>query len=164
MIPRTHGLVIGHNDAHEVNVLIELENNENLMLIDFEYSGWNPAMYDLANAINEMAFDNNHPKGQGIKLYTNNFPGEEERKTLAKWYMCEMHKHQQIEEEFEIWYEKEKNGFMQGLNKCLALNNWMWGVWALHLLEKDQVTNDNIFNWTFAKERATFYKWQKTTL
>lgn len=73
-----------------------MEDNENMMLIDFEYAGWNPAAYDLANFINEMAFDNNHPKDHGIKLYKNNFPGEDERKNLAKMYMEEMHHHQKI--------------------------------------------------------------------
>lgn len=79
--------MLGHNDAHECNVLVKLEDNEDMMLIDFEYAGWNPAAYDLANFINEMTFDNNHPKEHGIKLYKSNFPSEDERRNLAKIYM-----------------------------------------------------------------------------
>ena len=42
------------------------------MLIDFEYIGWYPRAYDLANYINETMLDNAYPLGNGIKMYLNN--------------------------------------------------------------------------------------------
>ena len=47
-------------------------------MIDFEYGGWNPIAYDLANYLNEMCTDNAHPTAPGIKLYLSNFPTQEE--------------------------------------------------------------------------------------
>lgn len=85
--------VLGHNDMQECNVLLKLTDNEVLIPIDFEYGGWNPAAYDLGNYIAEIAFDNAHPLGNGIKLYLNNFPSQQERQQIIKKYMKEMHKY-----------------------------------------------------------------------
>ena len=45
------------------------------MLIDYEYSDWNPMAYDLADYINECVCDNN-ALGQacGVQGYPNNLP------------------------------------------------------------------------------------------
>jgi choline/ethanolamine kinase len=73
LVPRDE-VVFSHNDVQENNILVNLENNELSTLIDFEYGGWNPIAYDLANYLNEMCIDNAHPSGPGVKLYLNNFP------------------------------------------------------------------------------------------
>ena len=52
------GIVLSHNDAQENNILMSNQNNENLCLIDYEYSGFNPIAYDLANYLNETYLDN----------------------------------------------------------------------------------------------------------
>ena len=71
-------IVFSHNDVQENNILVFNENNELITLIDFEYGGWNPIAYDLANYLNEMCTDNAHPTAPGIKLYLSNFPTQEE--------------------------------------------------------------------------------------
>ena len=53
LVPRDE-IVFSHNDVQENNILLNLENNELITLIDFEYGGWNPIAYDLANYLNEM--------------------------------------------------------------------------------------------------------------
>ena len=62
MIPRDSTVVLGHNDAQENNVLIHSQNNEDLILIDYEYGGWNPIGFDIANYINECVCDNTNLK------------------------------------------------------------------------------------------------------
>ena len=74
LIPRDSTIVLAHNDAQENNVLILLKDNEDMMLIDVEYSGWNPIAYDLANYFNECICDNTN-----IKYYFKNYPLKEER-------------------------------------------------------------------------------------
>ena len=65
---------------------MSIENNENLIVIDYEYAGWNPIAYDIANFINECVVDLAHPGPTGIKYYYNNFPDSTERETLCKQY------------------------------------------------------------------------------
>jgi choline/ethanolamine kinase len=62
-------IVLAHNDAQENNILVSLEDCTNVMLIDFEYAGWQPRAMDLANYCNETMIDNAHPLGKGVKLY-----------------------------------------------------------------------------------------------
>ena len=37
------------------------EDNRKLMIIDYEYAGWNPMAMDLANYLNETMLDNSYP-------------------------------------------------------------------------------------------------------
>ncbi len=49
------------------------------MLIDYEFTGWNPRAMDLANYINETQIDNNYKENaSGIKFYPDNAMSEEE--------------------------------------------------------------------------------------
>jgi thiamine kinase-like enzyme len=50
-----------------------LENAEEIILIDYEYTGWAPRAMDLANYFNETMLDNAYPMKNGIGLYLNNF-------------------------------------------------------------------------------------------
>ena len=74
LIPRDSPVVLAHNDAQENNVLINLDNNEDMMLIDFEYGGWNPMAYDIANYFNECICEN-----EQLKSYQQNYPLKDER-------------------------------------------------------------------------------------
>lgn len=58
-----------------------------MMLIDYEYAGWNPMAYDIANFFNECAVDLVHSGGTGIKYYYQNFPERAEREVIARHYM-----------------------------------------------------------------------------
>jgi thiamine kinase-like enzyme len=40
---------------------MNFEDNSKLMIIDYEYSGWNPMAMDLANYFNETMLDNSYP-------------------------------------------------------------------------------------------------------
>jgi len=72
LVPRDE-IVFSHNDVQENNCLISLQDNEQITLIDFEYAGWNPIAYDLANYLNELAFDNAHPGVVPTREYLSNF-------------------------------------------------------------------------------------------
>ena len=69
LVPRESTIVLGHADTQENNFLVSLKDNEQMILIDFEYCDWNPMANDLANYINECICDNNvpgDPNGWGI--------------------------------------------------------------------------------------------------
>lgn len=42
---------------------MSMEDNSNLLIIDYEYAYWNPRAWDLANYFNETMIDNAHPFG-----------------------------------------------------------------------------------------------------
>ena len=63
------------------------DNNEEIVLIDYEYGGWNVFVWDIANYFNEMVLDNAHPKGNGVKVYLSNFPNKDEREQLCKYML-----------------------------------------------------------------------------
>ena len=79
-IPETNPFpsVLCHNDIHQNNILMGLNDNLDLMLIDNEYAGWNPMAMDLAVYINEVMIDNSHPHDNGVKEYMDNKMSKDE--------------------------------------------------------------------------------------
>ena len=83
--------MLAHNDAQENNILINHANNLELMIIDYEYAGWNPMAMDLANYINETMLDNAYPLENGIKWYLDNCMSPQEIEQMVKEYMRVYH-------------------------------------------------------------------------
>jgi thiamine kinase-like enzyme len=65
-------IILAHNDAQENNILIKFSDNRKLLIIDYEYAGWNPMAIDLSNYINETMLDNSYPDKNGIAWYLEN--------------------------------------------------------------------------------------------
>jgi len=86
-VPRDSEVVLGHNDAQENNILSSLENAENIILIDYEYTGWAPRAMDLANYFNETMLDNDYPLKNGIGYYLNNFINDYEQDIVITTYL-----------------------------------------------------------------------------
>jgi len=86
LVPNDGQIVLAHNDTQENNILKSFHDNQDIILIDYEYGGWNPLAMDLANYINECACDNAYPYGIGIKFYPANMPSREEREEIGRVY------------------------------------------------------------------------------
>ena len=78
--------VFSHNDIQENNMLASLEDNNRLILIDFEYAWWNPRFFDLGNYINEFVSDYTHPIAPGIHFYWSNMATNEEIESIVREY------------------------------------------------------------------------------
>lgn len=90
LIPKSSAvfpIVLAHNDAQENNILIHQEDNRRLMLIDYEYGGWNPMAMDLANYVNETMLDNAYPGKNGVAWYEENCMTIEELEKMAARYL-----------------------------------------------------------------------------
>lgn len=94
-------IVLSHNDAQENNILASLADNRVITLIDFEYGGWNPIQYDLANYLNEFELDNAHPKGTGIAYYPENAASDADRQSLVKQYLKRLFDHSVKDQEWD---------------------------------------------------------------
>jgi len=66
---------------------MSLEDNRSLMIIDYEYAGWNPMAMDLANYINETMLDNAYPQGNGIAWYLDNCMAQPEIEHMVSQYL-----------------------------------------------------------------------------
>jgi len=136
--------VLSHNDIHQNNILMGLNDNRDLLLIDNEYAGWNPMAMDIAVYINEVMIDNSHPGENGVKEYIDNAMSVSECERLIKAYMKqyydkympEAHKKQNDNncDKYITTYFPE---LKQQVWRCALLNNFFWGVWALALLSED---------------------------
>ena len=80
-------IVFGHNDAQENNILMNIGDNHNIIVIDYEFSGWNPMAFDLAHYFNECMTDNAYPLKNGINWYTENIMQMNELEDFIKKYM-----------------------------------------------------------------------------
>lgn len=40
----------------------------------------------------------------------------------------------------------------------MIVNNFYWGIWALTILNPDDVTNEQVFNYEYANIRIIIYK------
>lgn len=57
-------------------------DNEKIVVIDYEYGGWFPFAWDIANYINECMLDN-----IDMKVYESNLPKEGERQNLYRFFL-----------------------------------------------------------------------------
>ena len=80
-------MVLAHNDAQENNILIQFADARKLLIIDYEYGGWNPMAMDLANYINETMLDNSYPGKNGVAWYLENCMHVEEVECMTKMYL-----------------------------------------------------------------------------
>ena len=66
---------------------MSLEDNKIMILIDYEYSGWNPMAFDLGNYLNECMLENAYPHKNGINWYIENVMLENELQHMVQKYM-----------------------------------------------------------------------------
>ena len=158
-------VVFSHCDAHEYNILAMRRDATKTMLIDFEYCGWQPRAFDLANYLNEVAFDNVYPYKKGIALYTQNLMGEAEIRDFLTQYLRHEHKHLAVGDvNVDDYIKTELPKLTEEVHKNILLNNWCWGIWALKMLKPADVTSETVFNYDFADLRVQLYLHQKKLL
>ena len=44
------------------------------------------------------------------------------------------------------------------VKNCCLVNNFYWGVWALVMLQDQDVCSDNVYHYQFATSRVIMYK------
>ena len=147
LVPRD-SLVLSHNDVQGNNILMSHADNLKVVLIDFEYAGWNPRAYDIAHYINECAVDLVHPGPTGIKYY-NNLPTIEERESLIRYYCEHWHAHyyHQSQSFDDFWAEKRLK-MMRDLEACILLNCLFWTSYVVMSLRDEDVCKSHIYHYS----------------
>lgn len=158
-------IVFCHNDGQENNILAQLTDNTNLMLIDYEYGGWNPMAMDLANYINECMLDNAYPGAQGIGYYHHNCMTKYEIDIMTKTYMkryFEKYMKAEVKAQYDgnvdTFITREFENLVDEIWICVKLNNFFWAVWGLFVINMDECASDSVWHYDFISFRMKMDK------
>lgn len=135
---KDHEVVGCHNDLHHGNMIID-KNKNIIRIIDFEYFGHNPFLYDICNYFNELCT---------FECDWTLYPELSERKIFYETYF----NHELIESDLSEIDDK-----VIGLTK---LNHLMWGMWGLvkHGLNVGEDAIDFNYVEYFHKRIGRFYQ------
>ncbi|CDW90830.1 choline ethanolamine kinase [Stylonychia lemnae] len=155
-------IVLAHNDTQENNILSSLEDSTQILLIDFEYIGWAPRAYDLANYIAETMLENAYPLKNGIKCYLKNFMNDQEQKYLITKYL-ERHYEKYFQGDktqvsLEDYLREEVPKLLQETRHLMLIANYMWAVWSLKILKDENEGSDKCFNFDYLDCKIQMFK------
>ncbi|KAK4518170.1 uncharacterized protein ATC70_001521 [Mucor velutinosus] len=149
-------IVFGHNDTQYGNVL-KLEKTNELVIVDFEYAGYNPRGFDIANHFCEWTYD--YHSEQPASMDMSQYPTYEEQIRFLNAYLETKSKHNNpdildkavtaecLQKEAAMW---------------LMASHLSWGLWGLIQASQSEIDFDyflfstqrlNAFREEFAKWR-----------
>ncbi|KAL0091650.1 kinase-like domain-containing protein [Phycomyces blakesleeanus] len=109
-------IVFGHNDTQYGNIL-KLDTTGELVVIDFEYAGYNTRGYEIANHFCEWMYDYHSESPASMKVDA--FPTQEEQKRFLKAYIATNNLKSSVDtlqKEALIW---------------VMASHLSWGLWGL---------------------------------
>ncbi|XP_054814823.1 probable choline kinase 2 isoform X2 [Prosopis cineraria] len=131
-----------HNDLQYGNIMLKEETNS-VTLIDYEYSGYNPVAYDIANHFCEMAADY-HTDAPHV-LDFSKCPDLEERKRFVQAYLSTSGQEPS---------DSEVEQLLQEAEKYTLANHLFWGLWGVISAHVNKID----FNYMeYAKQRIKEY-------
>ncbi|KAI9478112.1 MAG: kinase-like domain-containing protein [Benjaminiella poitrasii] len=129
-------IVFAHNDTQYGNVL-RLEKSNELVIVDFEYSGYNPRGFDIANHFCEWAYDYHSDKPAEMKM--DQFPTYEEQIRFLKAYLNTPSKHHNPDvADNSITPES----LQKEANMWLMATHLSWGLWGLIQANQSEIDFD----------------------
>ncbi|KAL5707147.1 hypothetical protein ACHQM5_025233 [Ranunculus cassubicifolius] len=131
-----------HNDLQYGNIMIE-EETRLLTIIDYEYAGYNPVAFDLANHFCEMAADY-HSETPHIMDY-DKYPDSEERERFARVYLSSSG-HEPSDTEVEQ--------LVQDAEKYTLASHLLWGLWGIISEKVNEIDFDYM---EYARQRFRQY-------
>ncbi|XP_074280322.1 putative choline kinase 1 [Silene latifolia] len=138
-----------HNDLQYGNIMMD-EEAKSIILIDYEYSSYNPVAYDLANHFCEMAA-NYHSDMPHILDYSK-YPDEEERRRFVHTYLSSSG---------EEPSDSEVEDLVQLVEKYSLANHLFWGLWGLISANVNKIEFDYK---EYARQRFEQYRVKKPQL
>ena len=139
-----HKLVICHNDIQQHNIMLS-EYQKKIYLIDFEYSGYNYILFDIANYFNEYCFNYEVSNPPYYEYIPNNKVEKEEIINFIQQYE-ELNKR-----------NIEKKNLLYDLKYFQKMSHIYWTIWSLYMVKKNTIKN-NFDYYDYAKLRYSLYK------
>lgn len=168
--------VLSHNDFLNGNILKTGPGGKSFVLIDYEYSTYNPKAFDIANFITESLFDYDYPEFPFFKYYPEKRDGDEAMRDIVKYYVLFSNQAEDmeasaafelIEDEakadaalLELFGDQEKvdaeiEELMGQINICVLLSHYLWILWGIMVCKNPNVNFGYI---EFAYQRFLDYK------
>eukprot|EP00026_Physarum_polycephalum_P007428 Phypoly_transcript_07488.p1 GENE.Phypoly_transcript_07488~~Phypoly_transcript_07488.p1 ORF type:complete len:413 (+),score=76.56 Phypoly_transcript_07488:369-1607(+) len=143
-------LALCHNDLNVANILYNenAKKSQRVLFIDYEYSGWNYAAYDLGNHFCEYA-------GVG-DIDFSRYPNEETRKAFLRRYLLSLTPKENVT-------EKQLQDFVEEVEHYAQVSHLVWHLWALVISHTSQHTEGFDYK-AYAKIRMEEYLKRKEVL
>ncbi|RKP12499.1 kinase-like domain-containing protein, partial [Piptocephalis cylindrospora] len=120
--------VVSHNDLQYGN-LLRLYKDNSIVLVDFEYAGYNPMAYDIANHFNEWTADYYGPTPH--LLNEAKYPTREERLSFLLAYANDdVQEANTLDDRIRVWR---------------GASHLFWGLWGLLQTGRDDVADFDYF-------------------
>jgi len=163
-------LVFSHNDLHSLNIL-QLTGDDKLLIIDYEYSGYNFRGYDLANIFNETIINYNHNEHPYYMVEPKKYPGKKELLDFVKYYLFfskfdsnyDKKKIMEDDNYFDTYvkenynygeFYEEVDALIQEVKVCAMLSHYYWVIWSIVMCKNPTINFDYI---SYAYDRFQVY-------
>ncbi|CEP07454.1 hypothetical protein [Parasitella parasitica] len=149
-------IVFAHNDTQYGNVL-KLEKTNELVIVDFEYAGYNPRGFDIANHFCEWTYD--YHSDQPASMDLGKYPSYEEQIRFLNAYLDTKSKHNNLG-------VLDKAVTVEDLQKEAAMwlmtSHLSWGLWGLIQASQSEIDFDYFLFSTQRLNafRVEFAKWK----
>lgn len=110
-------MVFAHNDLQYGNIML---NDQGAVLIDFEYSDYNPRGYDIGNHFCEWMFNYHADKDPHLARFEN-YPNKHQQYNFCQAYL---QVHQQSTSDAEI------QSLCNEANQYAQASHLFWGLWG----------------------------------
>ncbi|KAF7731589.1 hypothetical protein EC973_009353 [Apophysomyces ossiformis] len=123
-------IVVAHNDTQYGNVL-RLDRTGELVVVDFEYAGYNPRGFDIANHFCEWMYD--YHSDQPATFRAEKFPTDEEQLRFIEAYLKALDdphdeaKTKNVQKEVSVW---------------VMGSHLFWGLWGLIQASQSEIDFD----------------------
>ncbi|XP_020572681.1 probable choline kinase 2 [Phalaenopsis equestris] len=138
-----------HNDLQYGNIMMDEETRQ-ITIIDYEYAGFNPISYDIANHFCEMAADY-HTDTPHILDY-NKYPDLEERRKFVEMYLKSSGE-EQTKEEIE--------SILNSIEHYTLASHLVWGLWGIISEHVNEIDFDYM---EYARQRFEQFWLKKTAI
>ncbi|ORX44937.1 kinase-like protein [Hesseltinella vesiculosa] len=124
-------VIFGHNDLQYGNIL-KREGTGALVLVDFEYSGYNPRGYDIANHFMEWRYDYHgvHPA-----LFACEFPTHDEQRNFLQAYIGSM-------KDLDLYDGTSLDDLQKEVLAFVMTTHCCWGIWGLIQASQSEIDFD----------------------
>ena len=157
VFPQKGLFVLNHNDVHRLNIL---QTNENIMLIDHEYSALNLIGTDIVNYCIESCFDYTLDSYPFYEFKQENLRFKKNYKSYLKFL-------KKFEESYKEYFEKDKNNldlfeetktyeYFLRLNAIISL---FWILYSVIYFDGENIVSKSKFDYFFhARDRILIFE------
>ncbi|KAM5287876.1 LOW QUALITY PROTEIN: choline/ethanolamine kinase [Ctenodactylus gundi] len=123
-------VVFCHNDIQEGNILLLLEpqNADSLMLVDFEYSSYNYRGFDIGNHFCEWVYDYTYEEWPFYKAQPLDYPTREQQLHFIRHYLAEVKKGETLSQEEQ---KKLEDDLLVESSWYALASHFLWGLWSI---------------------------------